>query len=499
MNYSLLAQTEKDSAVSKNSKDVLKSLPAPEVSSKRLNYLKLIRIQNLKDLEDEGDLKVKQKPKLEKNESLLDYYNEYSILVDSLFQLEKENFSQNALKPSTLEIIREYSNLTQLTIIIRYVLNKLDINSTSHEQFIRKKLVHAVAEQMKLIAENNQAWYNYNTVEKQWVKGIQIESSNDLFAIGGIQKNNDVDYTGSLKVSISTDLFKMNGLFPTQSYQNIIYGAEVFTPYFKDFTTDSSFNRNDRPHANFKYLGYEFNGISFNYMRRWSFSTKLGIIGSRFGYNFQYFLHRDISLSPYPYGWDAQIAKEGRLGLQVNGKYERLLLKKQADLKSDVVRLVPSASIELAAGHYMTYLEGGINLSSHNFRHRNQDNILRIGKYFTGYDKIWRAKGYMNLNINPRLVIHNTMLEGFGVFSTNEDDANSFAKPSVHKLNGDQVRDFVLFTNFTAGAQFSKFNVFYKYSIKSPEVNIENAMKIDGVSINDRWHHYATIGLSFIL
>jgi|GEM_PF-6499576 len=322
LNNSLLAQTEKDSAVSKNLEKLVEDVKANKTP--RLNYLKLIRTTNLYSTDTLGrdKLNKNQRNTLNENTSFLFDFKKYSILVDSLFSYESDNYSRTELKEYTLETIAEFDSLNDLTIILRYVFNKLDTNSTSQEQFIRKKLIHAVADQMKLIAENTQAWYNYNTVEKQWIRGIQIESSNDLFTIGGFQKNNDMDYTGSLKVSISTDLFKMNGLFPTQSYQNIIYGAEVFTPYFKDFTTDSSFNLNDRPHANFKYLGYEFNGISFNYRRRWSFSTKIGIIGSRFGYNFQYFLHRDISLSPYPYGWDAQIAKEGRLGLQLNGKYE---------------------------------------------------------------------------------------------------------------------------------------------------------------------------------
>ena len=502
LNNSLLAQTEKDSAVSKNLERIVDSLKINSIP-------KLIKYKKYRELEKLHDDKIKTKGLQDpvaleiERDSLYQFHNWHRQIVEYLFELEKNNYEQNGLKQTTMKTITSFKDLRHLNTMMVRVINRFDSNSTAHEQLIRRKLIHAISDQMKLIAENTQAWYNFNTVEKQWIKGIQIESSNDLFAIGGFQKNNDVDYTGSLKVSISTDLFKMHGLIPTQSYQNIIYGGEVFTPFFKDtiiFPSDTSFSLNDRPHANFEYIGYEINAISNNYRWRWTFSPKIGIIGGRFGYNFQYFLHRDISLSPYPNGWDAQIGNDGRLALQGNLKIERLFFNSQANLPNNPFRiLVPSGSAELAIGHFMSYGELGFNLSSQNFRNRNQDNILPPGKHYTGYQRLRFAKGYYNFNFSGRHVIHNTMLEGFGVFQDSEKDPDSFADESQHKLGVDEVKDFVFFSNVTLGAQFSKFNVFYKYSIKSPEVNIENAVEIDGVSINDRWHHYATIGLSFIL
>jgi len=480
-------QTDSQEAITESLDQILKEITyRPE----RLNFNKLKRIKRA------------EKKNIPRSDDLIVYYDSRKQYVELLFQLEKDNYSQDKLTPITIRYINIFDSLRELTVMMRYVLNNLDSNSPVHHQLVREKLIHVISDQMKVIGDNTQPWYNYNTVEKEFIKGIQIESSNDLFRPGIIQGNSDVDYTGSLKISITTDFFKMNGLWPTQSYQNIIYGAEVYTPFFKDstvFFNDTSYSEQDRPHASFQYIGYEFNGLSSNYKSRWSFSTKAGIIGTRFGYNFQYFLHRDISLSPYPYGWDSQIGNNGRLGLQLNGKYEYLLRPKLADLDDNQFKFYPSGSLEFAVGHYMTYGELGFNLSNKNFKSRNHDNILIPGKVFTGVNDSKLFKCFWDLNLSGRIVVHNTMLEGFGMFKTNETNQNSFAEESKYKLDKDQVRRLLLFTNIVFGAQFSKFNLFYKYSIKSPEVKIDDAVEINNTSINERWHNYGTLGFNFLL
>lgn len=436
-----------------------------------------------------------------------DQWNSYPLarkISDSLYHYEANNYSPTALTPFSNQVIQSFRQLRSLALLLEFVRDYNYAND-AHQQLIRKKLIHAISVQMQLIADNTQAWYNYGSIEKRWLKGVQVTTANDLFTFSMLQKNNDMDYTGMLKISLITDMFKLDAGRPTQSYQEIQYGGEVFTPFFKDtslFIKEDTFNVNDRPHACFQYVGLANHGIAHNFKSRWTTDLKVGVIGGRFGYNFQYWLHRDISLSPYPTGWDAQIGNPGRLALQGNVKYERLFFGSQARFNGAGFTLFPSYSGELAIGHYMSYTEVGLNLATRNFRHKNPNQVLPKTQYNQTAERMKKVRGYGDLNVNLRYVIHNTMLEGFGVFKTNEKSLSSFAEPSKYYLSRDRINPFVLFLNLTGGVQFRNINLFYRYSIKSPEFRSQGLILTDnGAAIDPelRWHHYATFGASFIL
>lgn len=121
-------------------------------------------------------------------------------------------------------------------------------------------------------------------------------------------------------IEIGTDFFAFLRKRATKSYQTLLYGFDVYTPYFKDstiFSADTSFNTKDRPHASFQYVGWSKKGLSRNGKYKWASTIKFGKIGGKAGAKFQNALHQDISYSPRPKGWDAQIANGGRIGLLI--------------------------------------------------------------------------------------------------------------------------------------------------------------------------------------
>ncbi|MFT5821248.1 MAG: hypothetical protein ACI8ZM_002500 [Crocinitomix sp.] len=447
--------------------------------------------------------KVKEhKEFLVEEEESLNNLQTSKTISDALFRLELNNFSETKLTPQTLQVLQSYSNLKALSILLEFV-TRHRYGGDAHYSLVREKLILSISKQMKIIADNTLPWYNYETQDKQILKGVQLEHGNDLLRIPLLQKNSDMDYTGALKLSLITDLFKMRIGKVNKSYQVFSYGGEVYTPYFKDaniFSKNDTFNILDRPHASYQYVGFENHGINDKGTVRWVTDIKVGVMGGRFGYNFQNILHRDISLSPAPVGWDAQIAYPGRLALQASYKHERMLPKAASYSGSDI-KFVPSISGELAVGFFMTYAQVGLNVSSHNFNYKNSHNTLSKTRYSNQIDRMKRIRFFYDYDISLRAVIHNSTLEGFGHFVTNEDSEKSFADKSKYKLDKKNVRRAVLYNNLTLGLQFPSFNFFYRYSMKSPEFRSSNSfLDIDGDVINPstRWHKWGTIGVTFI-
>jgi len=444
--------------------------------------------------------------KIEELKSDLAYYINSKLILDFLYQVESDNYEENQLKRKSRIILQTYTKLKAMSALLT-VLQGQSFPNAVHKQFIQKKLIHAISIQMQTVASNTLPLYNYPTTEKVKFKGLQIESSNDLLA--PFQKNNDMDYTGSLKVGIITDMLKLDLFKPTQSYQLITYGGEVYTPYFKDaniFVANDTFNPFDRPHGSFQYIGLENHGIAEDFKGRWLTNVRVGIIGGRFGYNFQYYLHKDLSISPAPVGWDAQIGFPGRIALQGNFKYERLLCGDQCTAQSDEkFRIVPSISGEIAVGHFMSYAEFGLNFSRHNFAEKNQVGVISKSFQTKRTQFIKKIQWYADYNLFFRGVLHNSMLEGYGVFRSSEINNIGFAEKSKYILESERIRRLVIFSNLKFGIQLSRFNLFYELSIKSPEYKSEGLIKTYNkgkevlIDPNFRWHHYASVGLAITL
>ena len=482
-----------------------------------LNFVKYDRYERKTYKRDSTDRKMWwfETNQLTRQSKFWKSYENAKEIVEYFYKLEKSNYSETELTNESNAIIQSFEKLRSLSLILNYV-GEYNESGSPHDLTVRKKLMLAISSQMKVMADNNQAWYNYSTAGSKKVKGVQIMTANDLFRPGIRQKNDDMDYTGALKISIATDLLKLDAGRPNQSYQVVCYGGEVYTPYFKDtniFIKDDTFNILDRPHACFEYFSFENHGISKSYHTRWTTSLQVGKMGGRFGFNFQYFLHKDISLSPYPVGWDGQIAYPSRLALQGQFKLERQFFEKPTiDIRINDNRhfqLYPSGSAQIAVGHFMTFGELGLKVSTHNFKQYNPNSILprSFGGRNSGvrqgsfkYSKKFRVYGAIEMTM--RGVLHNSTLEGFGVINSSEEKKGVFADPSPYYLESDRVERLVTFLELEGGFQFTRLNLFYKYSYKSPEFNTPGYLYTDDGRVlnpNERNHHYATIGVTFIL
>lgn len=426
-----------------------------------------------------------------------------NTIVGKLISWEVTNveYSFDRLSNCSVELIQKLRNSDQVQNIIYGVTKKL--RSSPQELIIEKKLLTALSTQMELLAKEQEAWYIFASKDREIVKGISISSSNDLFRIAGFvlpedkevsknffQKNRDMAYTGGLQIEILTDYLKFRGRKNTKTYQRVFFGADVYTPYFKDesiFVDDTSYNLSDRPHASFQYFGYGTSGISYYGIHKWDVNIKLGKIGGGKANSLQTSLHQDLTFSPKPTGWGAQIANPGRLGwsIEYSGEWQ---------LSKNAKSFYWSAPTQLSLGSYMTYAQGGLRLSNRKISSINANYIMAKN------DR--RKRGiYWSVDVLYSRMIHNTMMLGYGVFR-NKEDENDFAEPSKHKLEKGQVNHNLLNLNFTLAKQFKNNAFYYRWSAISPETTFDRTNPMDingnfdnGVDLRNRWHQWGTLGL----
>jgi hypothetical protein len=438
----------------------------------------------------------------------------YRELLTFLFQSELEQIDYNAsgIKNSTAFYIQHITDINQLQWLFMLSTEQVIPNSERYpvnfQILLKRNLQQALSDQITALSKHELCLYSYNTLSKQLLKGVLLTTSNDLFSF----RNFDMDYTGGVKIGILTDYLKMNRYRPVKSYQTVFFGADVYTPYFRDtalFNADTSYNRFDRPHASFQYFGLESNALSRNFRFRWNIQLKLGKIGGNKAKSLQSALHQDISKSPRPQGWGAQISNKGRLGFSLEYKPEYLLVKKNTTVHNTRFwGSFPSVTGDVSFGSFMTHAGVGIQWSNKNFYSTNQDYMMV--KKSTYSSKRWNLR-YLSVtaNANLKYVFYNTMLQGYGIlksFEKNSDDA--FAPVSLHTFDKNELQPIVYQGNLTFSLQTRYFNVFYRFSIKSPELKpiTDPATGSDYIVVTEdnqrlniytRWHQYGTIGILF--
>lgn len=434
-------------------------------------------------------------------------------MANILFEIEhnSSSFSFENLSDTTIYLIQCIETLEILELLRKAIEEKDNI---SIDLAIKNKLIRAISKQMNLVADNKFAWYNYSTNHKSLLKGISINSSNDLFTPMGIgelsgikipnylQRNDDRDYTGGVLIEIATDYLKFNRKRPTKSYQKILWGADVYTPYFRDttvFLTDSSYNPKDRPHASFQYLGWSTCGISYHNTFRWETILKLGKIGGERGAILQTILHQDISNSPRPRGWAAQISNSGRIGWSLEYKPEWQLKKIINQGNKYYPELYLSGFLNGSIGTYMTFTGVGLQISNKAFLNSNTNFVSMRTKVQKEKNILWEY-WLISARSSIRYVFHNTMLEGYGVLSTTESMNDAYTPKSIYYLKENQIKRIVATTDLIISKQSRYATFFYTISSISPETTFSKiGIKKDGVEmdISNRWHIWSTIGLCF--
>ncbi|WP_254560538.1 lipid A-modifier LpxR family protein [Dyadobacter diqingensis] len=428
---------------------------------------------------------------------------------------------QNTMSLDSLQKIQSYVALQGLyEELARYILFKEEL--ASFNRGIEHNL-DLIARQSDFISRKEFSEYRFTETSRQILKGINIYHDNDVFCP---VINKDMNYTGGLRVELTTDLIKIRLLSNTFlsgkayrfvskipvvnffskeirrlkidniSYQSIFYGIEAYTPYLRfdsvgtalrmngnqyaplaKLDRDHSY-QNDRPFAGIAYIGrakYRINEMG-TVRARGEFS--IGILGGKIGESFQSALHRDLTIdSPAPIGWDNQIADGGRLTINMSQAMEFMLLSRENDVFKNIENIKGYkgrtslkdwinvySTIEGRIGQQITYAGAGVGFSNLNFKERSGTQMIknRPGRI---YNFIF------SFEVKYRRVVHNSMLEGFGWFKTREfdNDGTSDESLSKWKLEKNVINRNMIFTDLFVGFRSIKTMIFFNATINSRE------------------------------
>lgn len=208
-------------------------------------------------------------------------------------------------------------------------------------------------------------------------------------------------------------------------------GQNLYTP--SDITRATP-NPNERPYAAWLYGSVGLSSATTNHID--DFEITLGVVGPQaLGEQTQKFIHKNITDSPEPKGWDNQLKFEPGLILSWQRRWPRgfdgnLFM----DFGNDL-RLQAEPNINVNIGNIYTYAGTGIMFTFGPYQETLQDTPPRVKPamsgtgYFTVPDQDW--SWYTFAGVDARAVARNIFLDG-----------NSFRdSPSVDKkiLVGDAV------------------------------------------------------------
>lgn len=459
-----------------------------------------------------------------------DFKNAGYQLKKLILESEKDNDYEDKIKKCTREMIA-----TQKFVYPMVLLEKCIEEDEGMNLFLKKKLINEVSNQITLLCKNQFSMYSYETKNRKLLKFISIRSGNDLFTLGGIigevrkkgkyindnriffQRNDDRDYTGSFLIELGTDYLSTLRKNPLNTYQTLFYGFDVYSPYFRDtniFKTQTSYNPLDRPYASFQYFGWSKKMLPRNNKFNRVTTIKFGKIGGDLGSKFQNALHQDISSSPRPIGWGAQVANGGRVGISIEYAQTQHVKKlSRFTNEYSLTNIMTSILGEIKLGTYQTGLSFGIQIANRAFRQTNPNYIIKRTQIRLANKKAYiKARKifqpfYYKISFKTDWVIHNTMLEGYGWFNTSENIKTNYDPLTPYSqwyLDYNKVKRLVPSLNITLSYTFKYMVLFYNWSSFGPDTKNENIgikSRYSGeyLNIKNRWHHFAEIGLIFYI
>ena len=397
------------------------------------------------------------------------FYHRWDILI-SYLQMDKDiyNDTQIAANVSCLE---KHTTLQYLSSVYEDQMQNYPYVSKA----VKRRNFKLIKEQLAYLEDAIFVHYKSAQADHKNVKEIQAGMLNDNQVPGGF--NQDRDYTGGGKLTISTDLFAGRWLnlgwlryigkdrkdrpHPIMmSYQSLSVGMKFYTPYIRyrnNFDLADSLFQHDRPFASFVFLERSKYRLWPKGLIRNHGTFQIGKIGTDLGRDIQAVLHQDAAVqSQKVYGWQNQVGQGGRWLIQLNQEWDFLLFSTTNKYHSFVSQnwrnkrhyansnfgLNVIGTSEVMFGGYMTAYGGGLRLSSSDFTKQSGTWTLKPFGDARGKKSIKPYGGNvfefgisLDAGFRYRRIVHNTMLEGFGYNLTYKDDQYDDESESVYTLN----------------------------------------------------------------
>lgn len=354
--------------------------------------------------------------------------------------------------------------------------------------------------------ERNFFQYRNDNYKPHLIKGGIIYHDNDfIFATN----NSDRDYTGGARIVLFTDYLKFNLLNSAinmvtevwnnyrvkngksllfednnfNTYQSIFYGAEAYTPQLRNrgvFTTLTSVDSLDRPYASFQYIGLGKYFIRRRGDIRVQEETKFGKIGGKTTDVVQSVLHRDlITNSLVPYGWESQIAPNGRYGIQYDFLHEMALISPDNVFRHllhtsfNWGKLVNFYSIvEGRAGCEMTSAALGLGYTTVPFKNQNGTFIKKRGTLKDKGGEYNKANGIrylLDIKLMYRYMLYSSLLQGFGYIKPMTDDDPTTKE--IYVLSNSEVEHFYWLGSISFSLAKGRTALFGRVSFIGDEVS----------------------------
>lgn len=382
------------------------------------------------------------------------FFNEWDI-VFSYLQLDR-NIYEPAIIEANISCLGNHTTLQYLSSVYQDLIGKMKYDTISNSIKIRN--FQLIRERLAAVEAASFLHYKSDETDPKAIKEVDFYMDNDVFLLGDY--NQDRNYTGGGALTISTDYFSSQWFNPEwifksksmlkkprrimMSYQSISLGMRFYTPYIRyrdNFDLADTLFQYDRPFGSYVYLDRSKYRLCPRGLIRQTSSFQVGVIGTNAGKNIQALIHRDAVVeSQKVYGWQNQIANGGRWLLQFQQTVDILLYSgtnryksifsdgKNKSGKNLGLNIIGTGDIMV--GGFLTAFGGGIKLSSADFTKQSGQKSIKPFK-----NNIYNFGIYLDAGVSYRYVVHNSMLEGFGYWTTFTDDIYDDEHESVYTLN----------------------------------------------------------------
>lgn len=233
-----------------------------------------------------------------------------------------------------------------------------------------------------------------NGTDSFYTNGVRLSWFNAQTPIPGFIQN------------LSDELYPFGMNETTSTYFSL--GQNLYTP--QDITLSRA-QPDDRPWAAWLYGSVGLTTVTGNHVD--DLELTLGVVGPpALGEQTQTFVHRHITSSPIPQGWDNQIEFEPGLIASWGRRWPQIWY---ADFGTDA-RLTLQPNVTISLGNIYTYAGGGVTLTFGPHQKTQQDMPPRVRPAMpgTGYFDVPEKKWgwYSFASLDGRAVARNIFLDG---------------------------------------------------------------------------------------